>query len=230
MNKNAGLRYFSSGFTFQSQELRLSFTPSIVSTDAWEAAELVIHWLRSDREPLQNSPSLLWPHFLSIPRPKKKKVLFFYYQIFINKSFHTSCTFFRLKFLPNVFPLTITRNLNITEYNTKHLILQLRLYCLHISSYSQDDVVLHLQELIWRITTEDEIELPDTRILFHCLSFISHVAGTKVASPFSLGLPRTFMALRSIATDVHTAHCFPPEQHIHEKWKPGCLCVVTDLI
>lgn len=154
---------------------------------------------------------------LSLDQKKKKKVLFFYYQIFINKSFHTSCTFFRLKFLPNVFSLTITRNLNITEYNTKHLILQLRLYCLHISSYSQDDVVLHLQELIWRITTEDEIELPDTRILFHCLSFSSHVAGTKVASPFSLGLPRTFMALRSIATDVHTAHCFPPEQHIHEK-------------
>lgn len=156
-------------------------------------------------------------HISCLSLDQKKITFFFYYQIFINKSFYTACTFFRLKFLPNVFPLTITRNLNITEYNIKHLILQLRLYCLHISSYSQDDVVLHLQELIWRITTEDEIELPDTRILFHCLSFSSHVAGTKVASPFSLGLPRTFMALRSIATDVHTAHCFPPEQHIHEK-------------
>lgn len=166
---------------------------------------------------LYRIPLPFFGHISCLSLDQKKNVLFFYYQIFINKSFHTSCTFFRLKFLPNVFPLTITRNLNITEYNTKHLILQLRLYCLHISSYSQDDVVLHLQELIWRITTEDEIELPDTRILFHCLSFISHVAGTKVASPFSLGLPRTFMALRSIATDVHTAHCFPPEQHIHEK-------------
>lgn len=60
------------------------------------------------------------------------------------------------------------------------------------------------------ITTEDEIELPDTRILFHCLSFSSHVAGTKVALPFSLGLPRTFMAQQSNATDVHTAHYFLP--------------------
>ena len=67
---------------------------------------------------------------------------------------------------------------------------------------SQDDVVPHLQELIWTITTEDKIELPDSRILFHYLSFSSHVTGKKVGSPFLLCLPCIFMALQCKVTHV----------------------------
>lgn len=78
------------------------------------------------------------------------------------------------------------------------------LYCPHIPSYSKDDVVLHLQELIWMITTEDKIELPDTRILFLYLSFSSHVTGTNVAaSPFLVCLPCTFMIQQCNVTHVY---------------------------
>lgn len=75
--------------------------------------------------------------------------------------------------------------------------------------------MLHLQELIWTITTEDKIELPDTRILFHYLSFSSHVTGTEVASPFLVCLPCTFMALQCNVTHVYCP-LFSPEQHIRD--------------
>lgn len=100
--------------------------------------------------------------------------------------------------------------------------MQLWLYCPLIPSYLQGDVVLHLQELIWTITTEDKIELPDTRILFHYLSFSSHVTQTKVASPFSLCLPCTFMALQCNFTHIYCP-LFSPKQHIHDNgnmWRP----------
>ncbi len=84
-----------------------------------------------------------------------------------------------------------------------------------LPSYLQDDVVLHLQELIWTITTENKIELPDTRILFHYLSFSSHVTGTEVESPFLVCLPCTFMALQCNVTHVYCP-LFSPKQHIRD--------------
>ena len=64
--------------------------------------------------------------------------------------------------------------------------------------------MLHLQELIWTVTTEDKIELPDTRILFLYLSFGSHVTWTNVAaSPFLVCLPCTFMLRQCNVTHVY---------------------------